>query len=233
MGRNRTVTNRAVTGAVAIFLFLSLPLRAGGGPENVLLIVNADSWASVTVANEYAHLRQIPSSHVLQLRDIPALDYIAVEDFRDLILRPILNAISDRDLEQQIDCIAYSTDFPCGVWTKSEFPWGEMEQHFSDMGSLTGMTYLYETALTGNVREYAALDNNHYVRHPVQWTPKISKSVVPPENLISLLTVCLISRLCPRVHRLLLDICILPIRWNVWSAPMMTGKMITGHEILT
>ena len=38
---------------------------AGGGPENVLLLVNPNSLNSKTVANHYIALRQIPASNVV------------------------------------------------------------------------------------------------------------------------------------------------------------------------
>ena len=40
---------------------------AGGGPENVLLVVNRSSPASLTIANHYVRLRQIPAGNVLTL----------------------------------------------------------------------------------------------------------------------------------------------------------------------
>ena len=39
----------------------------GGGPENIFLVVNRQSWASQTVANHYIHLRKIPPGNVLYL----------------------------------------------------------------------------------------------------------------------------------------------------------------------
>ena len=40
----------------------------GGGPENVLIVVNQDSWASKYIANEYAELRNIPSTNIDKYR---------------------------------------------------------------------------------------------------------------------------------------------------------------------
>jgi len=44
---------------------------AGGGPGNLLLVVNADSPDSLAVANEYIALRMIPSPNVLHLAGLP------------------------------------------------------------------------------------------------------------------------------------------------------------------
>ena len=55
----------------AVILFLVFPagqnLLAGGGAENVVVVVNEDSWASMTVANEFIFLRKIPSINVIYL----------------------------------------------------------------------------------------------------------------------------------------------------------------------
>ncbi len=50
--------------------------RAGGGPENVLLVVNEDSPSSKLIANHYISLRQIPDRNVVYLTDIPILFFL-------------------------------------------------------------------------------------------------------------------------------------------------------------
>ena len=118
-------------------LVAPLPARAGGGPENVAVVVNEDSWASRAVANEYVRLRNIPPSNVIYLKDLVAIDYMDVEDFRRTILSPVLDAIRKRGLEDQIDCITYSADFPCGIWFKSDVSRVPVKTT-SDMGSING-----------------------------------------------------------------------------------------------
>ena len=44
------------------------------GPVNTAVVVNADSWASMTVANEYIHLRQIPERNVVYLEGLRDFD---------------------------------------------------------------------------------------------------------------------------------------------------------------
>ncbi|MDB4468584.1 hypothetical protein N9093_01865, partial [bacterium] len=44
---------------------------AGGGPENLILIVNADSASSKLLANHYIHGRGIPRSNVIYLEGVP------------------------------------------------------------------------------------------------------------------------------------------------------------------
>jgi len=88
---------------------------AGGGPENVLLVVNRRSADSLTIANHYVHLRRIPPCNVLTLEWDPAVGRTDVDTFRREILRPVLKAISDRGLAGQIDYVVYSCDFPWAV----------------------------------------------------------------------------------------------------------------------
>ena len=58
---------------LACGLLLPTPAPAGGGPENVLLVVNGDSAVSMQIANRYVELRDIPQEHVIRLQDIPLM----------------------------------------------------------------------------------------------------------------------------------------------------------------
>ncbi|MBM4084520.1 MAG: hypothetical protein FJ272_07000, partial [Planctomycetes bacterium] len=60
-------TPRPFRAVAALLLALAVRAHAGGMPENAVVVVNADSWASARVANEYVRLRQIPPSHVIYL----------------------------------------------------------------------------------------------------------------------------------------------------------------------
>ena len=61
----RTFARTIFAGAAAMLFCLAPPARAGGGPENLFLVVNAASWASQSVANHYVELRKIPPINVL------------------------------------------------------------------------------------------------------------------------------------------------------------------------
>jgi hypothetical protein len=88
---------------------------AGGGPENVFLVVNPKSESSMAIANCYIRLRQIPPGNVFYLPWDPESTGVEVEDFRKQILKPILEAIQSRRLVSQIDYVIYSSGFPCTV----------------------------------------------------------------------------------------------------------------------
>ena len=79
---------------------------AGLAPEFVLLVVNGDSPASLAVANEYAHLRNIPDINIVTLTGVTNVEQLPVEEFRRQILGPVLTAIDRRGLQSQIRCVA-------------------------------------------------------------------------------------------------------------------------------
>ena len=152
----------------AVFLTLASilahcgPSRAGGGPENCLVVVNPESWASLTVANHFIHNRRIPDCNVvyqsfnLERRD----DMTDVETFREKLLKPVLAAVRDRGLDKQIDCIAWSSDFPTAIDFTGDLP-GKRDNSYA---SINGLTFLYQQVLAKDSAGYLALDANHYYR---------------------------------------------------------------------
>ena len=101
--------------AFVAFLFCVAPAHAGGGPETVLVVVNAESPASVEVANAYATLRDIPPTHVFHLEGVPHQPVIDIATFRERILKPIEAYLDAQGMAEDIDTIAYSVGFPYGV----------------------------------------------------------------------------------------------------------------------
>ena len=154
---------------------LSADARAGGGPENVAVVVNADSWASLAVANEYVALRRIPPGHVIYLSSLPSFERVTVDDFRSRILMPVLRTIKDRNLADQIDCIAYSSDLPDTVTVAADVGKKELPKFITKSAAINGLTYLHELVMAGDI-EYLGLGANHYVRRavtrqsPTPWT---------------------------------------------------------------
>ncbi|TWT85379.1 hypothetical protein Pla123a_01860 [Posidoniimonas polymericola] len=120
---------------------------AGGGPENVLLVVNQNSSESLTVANYYTRLRQIPPQNVLYLdwQGDPA--QISGHTFRDKILKPTLETIDRRKLSAQIDYVVYSCDLPMRVNFQDFFPGEKFPKQMRPIASITGATYLWQVVL--------------------------------------------------------------------------------------
>ena len=143
------------------------------GPENTLVVVNAESLDSLAIANHYIQLRDIPATNVVYLKGITTSKKHGPESsstiaLQSKILGPILKAIEDRGIEPQIDCVAYSAGFP----TRINFH-PQMKKYLKQAGkkydihlhapwaSITSLTYFYENVLSGRP-DFLELDANDY-----------------------------------------------------------------------
>jgi len=159
--------NPLVCGLLAAALVLGhaeQQARAGGGPENVLLLVNQRSWASKTVANHYIKLRHIPVANVVFLDwadDV--VKQVQVDTFRQQILGPALAMIRRRGLGDQIDYVIYSADFPYAVNLRSDVGPRKRPKQLTPIGSINGLTYLSSRVMKKDLA-YLALDVNFYMR---------------------------------------------------------------------
>jgi hypothetical protein len=137
--------------------------RAGGGPENLFLVVNPTSPDSLAVANAFATLRQVPPINVFMLPWSGGDESTTIGKFREEILMPILRGIDARRLSPQIDCIVYAPGFPWRIDYAAELlPEVKADDRFPS-GSLTGMTTLYAAVQSG-VPAWLAADSNRYYR---------------------------------------------------------------------
>ncbi len=146
-----------------VSLALTSSVLAGGGPENVIVVVNANSWASKTVANHFLQLRRIPSSNVVHIdwkHDVESTD---VETFRNEILGPVLATIAGRHLDSQIDYIVYSVDFPYQIRLDKDLKGHNPPKQITPAGSINGLTFLWEWVMARNP-SYVRMDANGYFR---------------------------------------------------------------------
>ena len=137
------------------------------------MVVNKDSPDSIAIANRYVQLRNVPAVNVVYLRGITTLKNHGPESsstraFKREILNPILKAMKDRGIEDQIDCIAYSAGFP----TRINFQL-EMKTYLKNTGkkynvklhapsaSITSLTYFHQNAFSRNP-DFLELDANNY-----------------------------------------------------------------------
>jgi hypothetical protein len=148
--------------ATAVLISSRLAL-GGGGPEGVAVVVNADSWASLAVANEYVALRRIPEGNVVYLEGLPSNLSIGVDEFRQRILTPVLETLAARGLAGQIECIAYSSDLPYAVGVQSDAGRQKLPRVITPEASINGLTYLADLVLVKNIN-YLSLDANRYFR---------------------------------------------------------------------
>ncbi|MFW6170092.1 MAG: TPR end-of-group domain-containing protein [Planctomycetota bacterium] len=153
--------------------------EAGGGPETVAVVVNADSRASKTIANTYVHLRKIPSTNVVYLTGLEPLRTTDVETFRERILLPTMKCLYNRGVLPQVDCIAYSADLPTVINVSGDLTSAAREKHQATIASLNGLTYLYQLVLAKQPA-YLQPNMNSYRRRPTQSVPPKTLS---PEDL--------------------------------------------------
>lgn len=134
------------------------------------MVVNDDSEDSKTIAKEYVRLRKIHPINVIHLRDIPSIEKIDVDTFREKLLKPVLGEIEKRGLKPQIDCIAWSADFPWSIDARNDFKGKRLSPTLSPIGSINGMTFLHQRVLAKK-GQYLRLDTNAYMRRPLSRKP--------------------------------------------------------------
>jgi hypothetical protein len=139
--------------------------QAGGGPENVFLVVNAASWASQTVANHFIQLRQIPSANVLYIDWTGGFESVDADTMRGKILIPTLDMIEKRGLLGQIDYVVYSSDFPYTVDLLKDFPGFKFSDQARPDCSITSVTYLWNLLLS-KIPVVMDIQVNYYMRTP-------------------------------------------------------------------
>ncbi len=132
---------------VVVFSVHASNSLAGGGPENLLLVVNQNSDDSKTIANHYIRLRGIPATNVVYVDWQGSTTLATSKEFREQILKPVLAAIDARRLGAQIDYIVYSADFPYKISFVEEFKGEKLAKQFNPVASITGATYLWAYAM--------------------------------------------------------------------------------------
>lgn len=179
----RLLLNGKITFCLAIAVAMaltSMEIYAGGGPENVFLVVNEHSLSSKLLANHYSDIRKIPENNVIYLKNIPDKDAISIEQLKKVILEPILNAIANRQLDGTIDYIVYSSGFPTRVSVgehqkllKNLAGKSFSAKFFAPVASLTSVTY-FASQIMSDDPTYMSLTSNSYYRLPY------SKALVRP-----------------------------------------------------
>lgn len=128
------------------------------------IAVNGNSVDSLTIANHYADLRLIPDISIVVLDSVPTESVIRVSQFRDQVLRPLMNELDQRGLAIQADTVAYSAGFPTAIHLNEDLAKvPDLHKVFTPVGSPNGLTALYQFVLSANP-EYVAPLSNYYAR---------------------------------------------------------------------
>jgi uncharacterized protein (TIGR03790 family) len=167
---------------VVAFFLLPSPTRAALGPQNVILVVNSASPASLAVANEYIDARHLPPANVVYV-ELPKEEFqiMQAHDFRKKILQPVFEQIRVRGLAPQIDCVTYSADFPWSIGVHGDVAQRALPKVISLAASINGMTYLYREVLHADIN-YLSLTANHYAPPPPR--PAAGAETTQPTHML-------------------------------------------------
>ena len=91
------------------------PARAGGGPYNTLLVVNAVSRDSRQLGAYYAKRHGLPPANVCTIHVDPHKPSISPDDFEASIRRPVADHLAREGLAGQIHFLVLSMDIPTRV----------------------------------------------------------------------------------------------------------------------
>ena len=148
--------------AVASLIVAAVEARGGGGAENVFVVVNSASADSIAVANAFIAAREIPPINVFMLPWQDSVENTTLARFRNELMVPIFKAIDSRRLAAQIDYVAWSSDFPWRIDYKDELPPDLVNKDTFPSASLTGMTTLFASALSGGPAWLDPESNDYY-----------------------------------------------------------------------
>ena len=174
---------------IAVVLLLIVP-TAMAAPENTVIVVNADSWASTRIANEYVRARGIPPLNVIYLDGIKSFDRMTVEDFREKILFPVLKTLEQRGLTEQTDAILYSADFPTMIDVSKDAESKKLPSTLSPYASINSLTYHLAHVLNRSMG-YISLDQPNFYARRIQspasldsWTEAQKEIVAKSSNVL-------------------------------------------------
>ena len=100
---------------LAVFCAMALSAQAGGGPQNVLVVVNDSSLESLELGHYYQSKRGIPDRNICHIATTTNYS-IDTAGYSNQIRAPVLSYISSAGLSNQIDTILFSKDIPYRVY---------------------------------------------------------------------------------------------------------------------
>jgi uncharacterized protein (TIGR03790 family) len=98
--------------------FGALQVSAGGGPQNVLVVVNEQSLDSLAIGQAYQDTRGIHPRQLFAISVTPTVENLSatynilLADFTNLVQNPILDYLQSSGLSGQVDHIVFSKDIP-------------------------------------------------------------------------------------------------------------------------
>ena len=155
-------TRRIATLVVFALAVWNSLAHAGGGPQNVALVVNPGDPDSLGIANYYIELRQIPASNVIYVAWQLDASLATGKQFRDQLLTPVVDQIKQRGLTEQIDFVAFSSGFPYLVDCAPLFSGQPFPPQVKPATSLTSATFFYQFLMDGRVEMFSPAANEYF-----------------------------------------------------------------------
>ncbi len=148
----------------------------------MFLVVNSASWASVTVANHFIALRDVPPINILYLNWTGGFESVDSDTFRTQILGPTISAMKLRGIFGQIDYVVYSSDFPYVVNLTKDFEGRfKLPPQATPACSLNSATYLWHLV---SIKVPTTLDPsaNQYMRSFLNLQQKLDRKTAAPTH---------------------------------------------------
>ena len=99
----------------ALILLFDIPTsRAELAPNQVVIVANAKSRESLSVAQHYATRRGIPAQHIVEL-DLPLADTMSREDYERRLVTPLRQTLHARDIHKAIRVVVTVFGVPLRV----------------------------------------------------------------------------------------------------------------------
>jgi uncharacterized protein (TIGR03790 family) len=147
LGRKLLFPAGAFVLALSWFIFPT-PARGGGGPRNVLVVVNENAEESLEIGNYYLRQRRIPAANLCRVQTTAALT-TDMPAYLSEIEDPIKACISASPYRDRIDYIVLTRGFPIRTYTPAQG---------ADSGgyiSITAQLQLMDTAFSGRTQDAA------------------------------------------------------------------------------
>jgi uncharacterized protein (TIGR03790 family) len=101
-----------------LWLACAVGATAGGGPQNVLVVINDASPVSREVGLTYARGRGIDQRQILHLTNSASLN-LPLADFSNSVRNVILTYLAASGLSNQVDYVVFGPDFPYRIYDSS------------------------------------------------------------------------------------------------------------------
>ena len=122
---------------------------AGGGPRNVLVVLNERAEESLEIGNHYVQARDIPAANVCRI-DTSTSFTVSQDIYESEIQAPIEQCIADSPYSGRIDYIVLTRGLPI----RATFP--DLSAPPTKPVSITALLQVMDTPLRGKNQEYGA-----------------------------------------------------------------------------